>query len=127
MEMSLLYPADHSTYFKQFVQSLVLKFKPLQIFCFAKNTYLDEALSCFNEVKMKRQSDYCLLMVTESITRIEYEVQDYSNAHYKQGMITILCHAKETIQEAWKVNNRFFITVCNEGKLIYSHDGLSEF
>ena len=124
MEMSLLYPADHSTYFKQFVQSLVLKFKPLQIFCFAKNTYLDEALSCFNEVKMKRQSDYCLLMVTESITRIEYEVQDYSNAHYKQGTITILCHAKETIQEAWKANNRFFITVCNEGKLIYSHDGL---
>ena len=49
------------------------------------------------------------------------------NAHFKLGKVTILCHAKETLEEAFKANSRFFITVCNEGKLVYSHDGLPNF
>ena len=128
MEMHTFYQADdHSTYFKLFVESLVLKFKPLQIFCFSKETVLEEVQSCFNDEKLKQRCNYCLLLVTESTNRIDYEVQDFSNAHYKLGNVTILCHAKETIEEAFKANSRFFITVCNEGKLVYGHDGLTNF
>jgi uncharacterized protein len=128
MEMHTFNRADnHSTYFKLFVESLVLKFKPLQIFCFSKETFLEEVQSCFNDEKMKQRCNYCLLLVTKSTNRIDYEVQDYSNAHFKLGKVTILCHPKETIEEAFKANSRFFITVCNEGKLVYSHDGLTNF
>ena len=63
-------------------------------------------------------------MVTESVTRIEHEVQDFANNKYPFGKITILAHGQETIAAAIKANNRFFITVYNEGKILYSRDGM---
>lgn len=115
---------DHTVYFKSFLQSLVDKFQPLQIFCFFKNAYLEETEGCFLEPEIKYQCDYCLLMITESPARIDHEAQDFSNAHYKQGIITLICHGKDAILEAVQANNRFFISVSNFGKLLYSHDGL---
>ncbi len=125
MEMSTYNHAiNHSTYFNLFVESLVLKFKPLQIFCFSKETVLEQVESCFSDEYIKQRCNYCLLLVTESNRRIDYEVQDYTNAHYHLGKAIILCHGKENVEEAIKANSRFFITVFKEGQLIYDREGL---
>lgn len=127
MEMHPLTPTDeHSRYFKTFVKSLIQKFQPQQIFCFAKNSFLKQTNGCFLDQINNHTCNYCLLIVTEAPTRIDHEIQEFSNVHYKQGIITILCHGIETIQEAIRANNRFFITVYNDGHLLYSHDGLTQ-
>lgn len=128
MEMQILSATDQQAgYFKTYVQCLVEKFKPLQLFCFAKTNLLTEITGCFKDQHSIHHSNYCLLMVTETNTRIDHEVQEYSNSHYQHGRIAIICHGQECILEAIKANNRFFMTVYTTGQLLYSHDGMSNF
>ncbi|TCC99173.1 HEPN domain-containing protein [Pedobacter hiemivivus] len=128
MELQILSPAEnHAIYFRAFIDQLVQKFKPLQIFSFSKDSYTQDDQGCFKEKSTTFHCDYCLLLVTESNTRIDHEVQDFTNGNYKHGVITILCHAKHAIEEAIIANNRFFITVCSTAKLIYSHNGMTTF
>ncbi|MHA4895639.1 HEPN domain-containing protein [Pedobacter sp. PWIIR3] len=110
--------------FSAFIKELVQKFKPEQIYCFGKNIDFKVNDGCFTEKSITESYHYFLLMVTESVTRIEHEVQDYANHHCSFGKITILAHGQETISEAIKANNRFFITIYNEGKMLYSRDGM---
>ncbi len=116
-------PAEH---FKAFIQSLVEKFKPQKIIKFGRQTLSNEIEGCFANKQVKH-SHYCLLMVTEHVTRIDYEVQDYANSHYHDGQITIICHGQDAIKEAIKANSRFFITVSNSGQLLYSNNGYTQF
>ncbi|TKC57620.1 hypothetical protein FBD94_20295 [Pedobacter hiemivivus] len=97
---------NHSTYFNLFVESLVLKFKPLQIFCFSKETVLEEVQSYFNEGKVKQQCNYCLLLVTESTNRIDHEVQDCSNAHFKLGKVLSYMITKGLLSELQKLGKK---------------------
>jgi len=128
MEMHILSAADQqAVYFKTYLQKLVENFQPLQIFCFAKTNRLTDSTGCFKDQLNNHHCDYCLLMVTESNARLDHKVQDFSNFHYQQGSITILCHSQESIVEAVRANNRFFITVYTTGQLLYSHDGMSHF
>ena len=127
MEMYPLSPADeHSIYFKTFVKSLIQKFEPHQVFCFAKKSLLEQSNGCFIDSGTDHNCHYCLLIVTETTTRIDHEIQEFANVHYKHGVITILCHGKETILEAIKANNKFFTTVYSTGHLLYSHDGMTQ-
>jgi len=119
--------AEHASYFKKFIRTLVDRFQPLQIFCFAKSASFNELNGCFVDPKAKHICNYCLLVVTENATRIDHEVQEFCNTYYQNGIITVICHGKETIANAIKENNRFFSTVYNKGQLIYSHDGMSNF
>lgn len=112
-------------HFKSFIQSLVEKFKPEKIIQFGKQTLINEIEGCFANKKINH-CHYCLLMVIESATRIDYEMQDYANAHYHNGQVTIICHSKSSIEDAIKSNNRFFISVYNTGKLLYSNDGMAQ-
>lgn len=116
--------ADHVIYFREFIQQLVQKFQPIQILSFSKNSYKRNSQGCFNENLVYFKCDYCLLLVTENTTRMDHEIQDYANNNYRQGMITIICHGRNSILEAIQQNNRFFISVFTNGKLIYSKDGL---
>lgn len=126
MEMYPLSPAEeHAIYFKIFVKSLVQKFEPQQVFCFSKKSLLAQTDGCFLDYRTDHSSNYCLLIVTATNARIDHEIQEFANVHYKYGVITILCHGKETILEAIKANNRFFITVYSTGHLLYSHDGMT--
>lgn len=128
MEMHTLTPADdHSVYFKSFIKSLVVKFNPIRIYCFASSTLLESTQSCFLTDKSVQKHDYHLLVVTDSITRIEHQVQEHATVHYKQGKITILCHGKSKIEEATNANSRFFVTVCTNAKLIYSNECFADF
>lgn len=113
-----------SEHFSAFIKELVDKFKPLQIYCFGKTVELTNKKGCFITDSVQENYQYFLLMVTESVTRIEHEVQDYANNHFPYGTVTILAHGKETIEEAIKANNRFFITVYNTADMIYSQDGM---
>ncbi|MBC7417835.1 MAG: HEPN domain-containing protein [Pedobacter sp.] len=111
-------------HFSGFLKELVQKFCPEQIYCFGRTVELKTADSCFTGKVRDEKFCYFLLMVTESITRIEHEVQDFANQHYPFGTIAILVHGRETIEQAITANNRFFITVYNSGQIIYSRDGM---
>jgi len=112
--------------FSTFIKKLVEKFMPLQIYSFGKNSEIGIKSGCFITEQCTENYHYFLLLVTESVTRIEHAVQDFGNSHYLLGKITILAHSQETISTALKSNNRFFITVINEGQLLYSYDGMVE-
>ncbi|MBB5647661.1 HEPN domain-containing protein [Pedobacter cryoconitis] len=128
MEMHILSAADQqANYFKTFVQSLVEKFQPLQIFCFAKTNLLSENTGCFRDQQNTHHCNYCLLMVTETSIRIDHEVQEFTNVRYRNGNVSIICHGQESILEAIKANSRFFITVYTTGQLLYSYDGMGQF
>jgi HEPN domain-containing protein len=120
--------ADQQTnYFKIFVQSLVAKFQPLQIICFAKTSSVTQSSGCFQDQNNSYHCNYCLLMVTESNTRLDHEAQNFANTHFQHGIISILCHGQESVLEAIKANNRFFISIYNSGQLLYSQNGMSQF
>lgn len=110
--------------FSAFIKELIQKFKPEQIYSFGKYIHFTVNKGCFIENHSTENYHYFLLMVTESVTRIEHEVQDFANNHYPFGKITILAHGKETIADAIKANNRFFITIYKEGQIFYSRDGM---
>jgi hypothetical protein len=128
MEMRIIQPAnDQAHYFKTFIEALVEKFQPLQILCLSKNITTEESISCFKSHGFDHEAHYCLLMVTESITRIDHQVQDFSNNYFKKGTVTIICHGRETIVEAIKANSRFFIKVYASANLLYTSDGYSNY
>jgi len=128
MEPQILATVDeHASYFRSFIKLLAEKFQPLQIFCISKTFSYNGSAGCFRDQTVIRKVDYCLLLVTETNTRIDHEVQDYSNHMYEDGTITVLCHGRAAIAEAIAKNNRFFITVHSKGNLLYSIDGLGLF
>ncbi|RNL52493.1 HEPN domain-containing protein [Pedobacter jejuensis] len=113
-------------HFSAFIRELVQKFNPERVYCFGSTVEIKTLEGCFKEHFREEKYTYFLLMVTESITRIEHDVQDFANQQYPHGTVTILVHGRETISQAIKANNRFFITVYNSGKLIYSSNGILE-
>ncbi|WP_406826408.1 HEPN domain-containing protein [Pedobacter sp. KACC 23697] len=66
------------------------------------------------------------MAITETATRIDYEMQDFANADYQHGTITIIGHGRQSVIEAVQQNSRFFISVLSRGKLRYSKDGLTD-
>lgn len=124
MEPSKLSPeTEHAIHFRQFIHQLAQKFEPLQIFNFSQNSSTYNSKGCFNDHGYFK-CDYCLLIVTETATRVDYEMQDFANTNYQHGAITIICHGRQSIIEAVKQNSRFFISVLTYGKQLYNKDGL---
>lgn len=115
----------HNATFKSFIGLIVEKFRPVQIFCFSQRFITDGRTGTFVDNNTAYQCHYCLLMVTETNTRIDHEVQDYVNGIYEDGTITFLCHGQEAISEAIQKNSRFFISLYSSGKLIYIRDGIN--
>jgi len=102
------------------LQKLTAKYDPLQVYCFHKHQESRNIEGCFTDQVGNRHCDYCLLMVTESTARIENAVQDFANAHYQSGKITILVHGQESIDKSITEGNRFFAIVLSAGKLLYN-------
>lgn len=114
----------HTKQFSDLVADLVLRFQPLKIICFGKQNICSERTGCFG-AELESSNHYCLLMITEAKRRIDYEVQDYCNNHFREGWITLLCHSAEAVSEATGSNSRFFINVLQNGELIYSANGMT--
>ncbi|CAM4308263.1 HEPN domain-containing protein [Pedobacter westerhofensis] len=124
MEMQVLTPTNRQAkHFNKFIQSLILRFQPLQLFCISESITSEENKGCFKTAEANQRCDYCLLMVTENVTRIDHDVQHFANIHYRMGNITFICHAKKVVQNAISQNSRFFIRAYQSAKLLYSHDG----
>jgi HEPN domain-containing protein len=117
---------DRAEHFRDFLQLLVEKFQPTRIISFGTQTLKNEISGCFAS-KQIIQQHHCLLICTESSTRIEYEVQDFATTHYHNGQVTILCHGEAAVQEGIESHNRFFSTVLAQGKPLYTRDGFFEF
>lgn len=116
--------ADSAFNFREFIQRLAQKFEPLQIFSFSQRTHTQNDQACFNGSQSYFRLDHCLLVITETATRVDYDMQDFANTHYGHGTITIICHGRQAVQDAVQQNSRFFISVLSCGKLLYSKDGL---
>jgi len=117
----------HLAHVRNMIARLVEKFQPLQIICFGKRTFLTECSGSFIPQAANLEGNYCLLMVTDGSAQNGHEVQDFANAHFKQGWMTILCHSQESVSESIELNSRFFIGVYTHGQLLYSRGGLSNF
>ncbi|SDG72367.1 HEPN domain-containing protein [Pedobacter terrae] len=124
MEPKLSAEAEQAVHFRAFIQRLAQKFEPLQIFSFLQNSYTHHSQGCFTDNQNHFKCDYCLLVITETATRIDYEMQDFANTYYQHGTITLIGHSRQSVVEAVQQNSRFFISVLTYGKLLYSKDGL---
>ncbi|MFF5380283.1 HEPN domain-containing protein [Pedobacter suwonensis] len=124
MEPKLSPEAEHAVHFREFIHRLAQKFEPLQIFNFSQNSYTYNSQGCFNHNQGYFKCDHCLLVVTETATRIDYEMQDFANRYYQHGSITVISHGKQSVLDAVQQNSRFFIGVLTYGKQLYSKDGL---
>jgi len=105
------------------IQKLITKYSPLQIFCFHKRVERRALNGCFLAPVEEELCNCYLLMVTESLSRIEHAVQDFANAHYNQGAVIILAHGKESIERSINTGHGFFKQVFKHGQLLYNHDG----
>lgn len=102
------------------LQKLVSKYDPLQIYCFHKHQETRNIEGCFMDQIDTNHCDHWLLMVMEDIIRIENAVQDFANAHYESGKVTVLVHGGESIDKSISEGNRFFAIVLSSGKLLYT-------
>jgi HEPN domain-containing protein len=102
------------------LQKVVDKYDPLQIYCFHKDEQSRRVAGCFGDFQDAGHCDYWLLMVTEGSSRIENAVQDFANAHYEFGKITLLAHGREGIDKSINDGYRFFVNVYSTGKLLYN-------
>ena len=75
---------------QDFVRLLAEKYEPLQIISFGREHRYKQCSSCFAPERQDSHFQHFLLMVTESNDRIEHEVQDFANHHYKRGTVDIL-------------------------------------
>lgn len=112
----------HSAEFKTLIELLVQRFLPVQIHCFAKLNTTYTTRSCFTEAIDNCKQDYFLLLVMEETIRIEHEIQDFTNAHFKNGVVTVLAHGKKTVLESLEAGNMFFTSIYQRGTLLYSSD-----
>lgn len=125
MEQSKLSPeVNHDPHFKEFILQLADKFEPFHIFRFSQNIFSQNYQDGFNDDQGNFTCNYCLLVVTATEARIDYQVQDFANTHYQHGTITIICHGRQSVLDAINANSRFFKTVFTSGELLYSHDGI---
>lgn len=110
--------------FSAHIKALADKFRPERIYCFGKNSVTVNKNTSFITSFEETQTHYFLLMVTESNTRIEHEVQDYANNILISGSVTVLAHGKQNIAQAILANNKFFNTVYRDAPIVYSRDGI---
>lgn len=108
--------------FSLLIKSLVEKFKPEKIYCFGRNTVFNAKRNCFIESDPEIRCHYFLLVVTEKLTRIEHDIQQYANSIFSAGTVTILAHGKQAVTAALTANSRFFNTVCSGAQIVYSRN-----
>lgn len=106
-----------ATSIRKLVFLLSQKFSPLRIYEFSGRSWNGMQEPCLGP-------NHCLLLITEQVNRIDYQVQDFVNRCYQNGTVTVICHDQQAIGIAIAANSRFFIRSLTYGKLLYSKDGL---
>src|SRR3954469_13102818 len=93
------------------LQTIVRKYDPLQIYRFHMDEASRKVEGCFSDNQTNGHCDYWLLMVMDAKSRIENAVQDFVNAHYEFGKVTVLAHSKDGIESSINDGYKFFINV----------------
>ncbi|RZK19585.1 MAG: hypothetical protein EOO43_11645, partial [Flavobacterium sp.] len=115
---------EHRSTVHNLVQLIAQKFTPLQIFCFNRKVSVTGNAGCFRDQVFSVNGDYNLLMITESNTRVDHEVQDYVNHVYQCGSIAVICHGKQAVSDAIEKQSTFFKMIFHSAELLYSADGM---
>ncbi|QCR22525.1 hypothetical protein C1N53_09375 [Pontibacter sp. SGAir0037] len=105
------------------IAKLVQQYQPEKIICFGCNHHHNRLQSCFTEASSQAQADYYLLVIVASATRREHDMQDFINAYYTGGAVTVLPHPQEMIVRAVQEQNTFFVQVLQDGLLLYAATG----
>lgn len=96
---------------EQLIEAVSQKYELSHIFCFARKSELSNHFSVFVDLSSGVNVDlhYFLLFITKGSERVEHEIQDYVNNHYKTFKITAISHSYENARNAIAQGNRFFI------------------
>jgi HEPN domain-containing protein len=101
-------------------ETLVEKFDLSHIICFARKGIISNNFSAFADIPSFIGLHYFLLVVTKGTERVEHEIQDYINTHYKSFNVTAISHSFETVRNAISQGNRFFIAAFIGGLEMYN-------
>ncbi|MEP6846762.1 MAG: HEPN domain-containing protein [Panacibacter sp.] len=108
------------------IETLSQKYELTHIFCFARKGTLSNNFSAFTEIPSCTDLHYFLLFVTKGTERVEHDIQDYINNHYKSFKVTAISHSFENVRNAIAQGNRFFIAAYLGGLDMY-YDNVTTF
>jgi len=106
------------------IELLAQKFDLTHIFCFAHKGTITNNFSKFGEFPSYIDLHFFFLFITKGSERVEHEIQDYINSHYKSFKVTAISHSLENVRLAVAQGSRFFIATCLGGLEMY-HDKLN--
>jgi len=107
-------------------ETLSQKFDLTHITCFARRGIISNNFSAFADISSFIRLHYFFLFVTKGTERIEHEIQDYINTHYKSFDVTAISHSFENVRNAISQGNRFFTAAFIGGLQMY-HDNKTTF
>jgi HEPN domain-containing protein len=108
---------------QEIANALVNQYQIEKIICFGalhKHRLTD---TCFKHGESSTTNIYYLLVITTEIRRIEYTMQDYIIKHFPG--VFIIGHGLSSVMEAVVNQDRFFVTACLNGILVYTTDGFT--
>ncbi|QJD97708.1 HEPN domain-containing protein [Mucilaginibacter robiniae] len=108
------------------IETLAHKYKLTHIQCFARKGTIAFNFSAFADIPSFTHLHYFLLFVTQGPERVEHEIQQYINTHYKSFKVTAIAHSFENVRHAIAQGNRFFVAAFVGGLEMY-HDQVTIF
>lgn len=103
----------------ELIETLAQKYDLSHIICFARKGVIANNFSAFADIPSCLGLHYFLLFVTKGSERVEHEMQDYINTHYKSFSVTAISHSFESMCNAISQGNRFFIAAYIGGLEMY--------
>ncbi|MDN3584499.1 HEPN domain-containing protein [Mucilaginibacter flavus] len=96
----------------ELIQKVAEKYNLSHIFCFARKSNISNDFNAFGNLNSGTEIDlhHFLLFITKGSERVEHEIQDYINNHFKSFKVTALSHSFENARNAIAQGNRFFVT-----------------
>ncbi|RZK69972.1 MAG: HEPN domain-containing protein [Pedobacter sp.] len=124
MSENLNIPNHQLIHLTAFVTKLAERFQPLHIYSFGYNSTSTTSNGCFTTEESRQEHQHFLFVITETNTRIDHEVQEFANAHFKEGTITVICHGILNVTEGIHSSHRFFRMILFWGQALYSNGAL---
>jgi hypothetical protein len=115
----------HAPALSKLIERLAERYQPLQIYSFGYVSTVRRMEGCFRKASVDGEHQHFLFLVKEDNQNISHDVQEFASAHYRHGVVTMICAGTERIQDQTHQSNSFYRTLMNEGTLLYSRDGMA--
>ncbi|MBD1364561.1 HEPN domain-containing protein [Mucilaginibacter sp. ZT4R22] len=112
---------EQSKEMSELIEFLAHKYDLTHIYCFARKGTITDNFSKFGEFPSSIDLHFFFLFITKANERVEHEIQEYINTHYKSFKVTAISHGLDSVCSAVAQGNRFFIEACLGGLEMY-HD-----